>query len=226
MPVRLIKIELDDRLPRVRQASAGDLHRILLKTASPSLGDRAIQSPRRQAGLLFRVEETRAGRHLLVQTQCELLLDRLPNGFEAVGAKDLAPLLDSIGKGDVLRYRITGSPMKRLGKSERPREIHRRDGKRLDSGAHERPLTGAAADAWWEGKAEQSGFNLLSASSTRLRENDDSKGERRVRLPAVRFDGLARVHDADAVRAAVLNGVGRGKAFGSGMLSLAHVGGR
>jgi CRISPR system Cascade subunit CasE len=36
-----------------------------------------------------------------------------------------------------------------------------------------------------------------------------------------RFDGYAVVSDPEAVRRAVVEGVGRGKSFGCGMLSLA-----
>ncbi|WP_116244542.1 type I-E CRISPR-associated protein Cas6/Cse3/CasE [Nocardiopsis sp. FIRDI 009] len=223
MPVQLTKIELDDRVRDVRRSTAGDQHRILMKLVEESLGGSRIDSPRQKAGLLFRVEETRAGRHMLVQSRCELSGERLPSGFDITGVRDLSPLLDRLSKGDVVRYRIVGSPMKRLGKSDRPRELRKRNGERLSSDAHELPLVGAAADAWWEKKADQSGLELISATATRLNERIDYRGKRAVRMPAVRFDGLARVGDAEPLREAVVNGVGRGKVFGCGMLSLAYV---
>jgi len=39
----------------------------------------------------------------------------------------------------------------------------------------------------------------------------------------VRFDGEAVISDVDAVRHAVLNGIGRGKSYGCGLLSLALI---
>lgn len=222
MPVHLTKIDLDDRIRNVRRSTAGDHHRILMKLVSNSLGRQRVDSPRQKAGLLFRVEDARDGRYLLVQSQSPLCLENLPSGFGVGGTKDITPLLEHISAGDVVRYRVTASPMKRLGKSSMPRQMWTRDNKRLSSGAHELPLSGEAADNWWEGKAGQGGLDLLSAYSTRLPEHVDGRSDRKVRMPAVRFDGLARVRDADAVRTAVLNGIGRGKAFGCGLLSLAY----
>ncbi|GAB2525955.1 type I-E CRISPR-associated protein Cas6/Cse3/CasE [Nocardiopsis aegyptia] len=226
MPVQLTKIDLDDRDRNVRRSTAGDQHRILMSLVSDSLGGQKVDSPRHKAGLLFRMEETRAGRHMLVQTRCELNLERLPSGFRPAGVKDLTPLLKHLNEGDIVRYRIAGCPMKRLGKSSRPREMWKQNGQRLSSGAHELPLIGEAADAWWKNRAEQNGLGLLSSYATRVEERVDNKGDRGVRMPAVRFDGLARVRDAEAVRTAVLNGIGRGKTFGCGLLSLAYPGGR
>jgi CRISPR system Cascade subunit CasE len=38
---------------------------------------------------------------------------------------------------------------------------------------------------------------------------------------AAAFDGMLKCVDAERLRSAVINGVGRGKAFGMGLLSLA-----
>ena len=42
-----------------------------------------------------------------------------------------------------------------------------------------------------------------------------------MRHAVVRFDGIGVVTDPDALRAAVLTGIGRGKSYGCGLLSLA-----
>lgn len=42
-----------------------------------------------------------------------------------------------------------------------------------------------------------------------------------MRHSLVRYDGTATVTDPDALRAAVLAGIGRGKPYGAGLLSLA-----
>lgn len=46
---------------------------------------------------------------------------------------------------------------------------------------------------------------------------------RKIRHSAVRFEGDAVITDVGAVRSAVLSGIGRGKSFGCGLLSLALV---
>lgn len=45
-----------------------------------------------------------------------------------------------------------------------------------------------------------------------------------IRLAVVRFDGIATVTDAGLARQAVLEGIGRGKSYGCGLLSLAPAG--
>jgi CRISPR system Cascade subunit CasE len=53
---------------------------------------------------------------------------------------------------------------------------------------------------------------------------DDVTGRRggtRIRHALTRYDGIAVVTDPDALRRAVLGGVGRGKSYGAGLLSLA-----
>ncbi|WP_425271601.1 type I-E CRISPR-associated protein Cas6/Cse3/CasE [Nocardia neocaledoniensis] len=41
-----------------------------------------------------------------------------------------------------------------------------------------------------------------------------------MRHVATRFDGIATIHDVDLVRSAVADGIGRGKSYGCGLLSL------
>ena len=45
----------------------------------------------------------------------------------------------------------------------------------------------------------------------------------RVKLLAVTYEGLLTVTDADAFRKALVNGIGREKAYGMGLLTVAGV---
>ena len=49
-------------------------------------------------------------------------------------------------------------------------------------------------------------------------------GQQPIRHHAVRFDGTLHVHDPDAFRAALASGIGPGKGFGFGLLSIARGG--
>lgn len=216
--------DLRDRRTRADFRSAGNLHRALIR-ASTGLGPEPVADPRRRAGLLFRVEETRFGVHLLVQSRAPLDLAALGPGYGSGESRALAPFLAGLEKGRIVRYRIVASPTKRLGKSE---HNARRLG--LDEGsapkAYTRRLRGADADAWWVSRAAANGLGLRSAAAHPLadvRDDGTAKRKRRVRHPAVRFEGVAVVADADAVRSAVLAGIGRGKSHGCGLLSLAFV---
>jgi CRISPR system Cascade subunit CasE len=109
-----------------------------------------------------------------------------------------------------VHYRLAGNASKRLAIVEKGRKRGRVI-----------PLNGAEIDNWWTRRAQAAGLTVIAGRSETL---DSVSGESRrgkVRHAITRFDGVAVVTDADAVREAVVTGIGRGKAFGCGMLSLA-----
>jgi len=52
---------------------------------------------------------------------------------------------------------------------------------------------------------------------------DEWKVFNKVRIRAITFDGLLSITDAEAFRVALANGIGRGKAYGCGLLTIARV---
>lgn len=207
---------------RAAFANAGELHRMLIGLVTSQLGKERMPSPRWHAGLLFRLDEGRTGPVLLVQSHDRLDLTRIGDGIGEAVERDLSPFLDGLEKGKKVRYRLAATPCKRLGKSEKNAE---RLGDRARPGlnAYTRPLYGADADQWWRDRAGRHGLELREALSSGLGPALDRgrSGKREVRLHMTRFDGYAVIDDPDAVRKAVVEGVGRGKSFGCGMLSLA-----
>ncbi len=214
------------RMDRRNRAANNDLsdivnlHNRVMKMFPDGIGDDA----RRQAGVLFRIDETPTGPEVLVQARMEPSPARLPDGYGTFELRKLQPLLDAITTGMVVRYRLAGNASKRLAKDEPPQE-------QLAEG--ERPkyrkgqvvaLNGRLADEWWERRARAAGLAVLTGESQPVRA---SAGERRdgrkVCHAITRFDGVAVVGDADAVRRAVVAGIGKGKAYGCGLLSLAPV---
>ncbi|CAL9381768.1 hypothetical protein SUDANB121_01082 [Nocardiopsis dassonvillei] len=214
--------DLSSRRARAAFANAGELHRLLIALASEHLGEEPMDSPRQHAGLLFRVDEGRTGPVLLAQSHGRLALDRLGAGFGQTAERDLSPFLEGLEKGLEVRYRLAAAPCKRLGKSEKNTE---RLGERARPGVHAytRPLYGADAEQWWRERAGRYGLEPHEVLSTGMGPALDPgrSGRRNVRLHMTRFDGFAVVNDPEAVRRAVVEGVGRGKSFGCGMLSLA-----
>src|SRR5690606_5408058 len=188
MALWLTRITPDPRSAAARAdlASAGDLHRRLMGMLPPEdLGE----SPRQAAGLLFRVDESRKGTALLVQSSRRLSASRLPSGYGEVEQRDLTPLLDALTAGQAVRYRIVASPTKRIGRSAR-------------KGVKETtiPLHGPEAEAWWHSRAQANGLELHSLiAHGRPDARDHSRG-RRIRHAAVLFQGVATVADAPAAR--------------------------
>jgi CRISPR system Cascade subunit CasE len=79
--------------------------------------------------------------------------------------------------------------------------------------------------AWLTRQGERYGFSVLGCvrgAEGRLHVRQGRSGHR-ITLHTVLFEGLLQVESAAALRQGVRNGLGHGKAFGLGLLSLARV---
>lgn len=196
----------NDRDARRDLTDTARLHRRVMMLVPEGLGPEA----RHAAGVLFRVEDARAGTQILVQTAVEPQPSRLPAAYGQTAVRPLDPLLNALDKGMVLRYRIAANTSKRLGRTSE------HAGKVV-------ALRGAAAEQWWTDRAERHGLAIRTISAVRASDAIGRQEGPSVRHAVTRFDGLAVVTDPDAVRAAVRAGIGRGKSYGCGLLSLAAV---
>jgi CRISPR system Cascade subunit CasE len=200
-------------LPDLRHADARRdltdavrLHQRLMRLAPQGLGEHA----RQQAGVLYRLDETTAGPQILVQTHAKPETAAFPDAYGRLDTRDLTPLLHQLRDGDVLHYRIAANTSKRLSRGAGPNE-----GKVV-------ALRGADAEQWWADRAQRNGLALRTLNA---HSQPDSTGTRngagRIRHAITRFDGIATVADTQLLRTAVLNGIGRGKSHGCGLLSIA-----
>ncbi|CAO5253808.1 type I-E CRISPR-associated protein Cas6/Cse3/CasE [Frankia sp. AgKG'84/4] len=209
--VWLVRILPDLRRGDVRAdlADAVALHKRVMQLLPDQIGPDA----RSLAGALFRLEEKRTGVEILVQTRLAPFVEALPAGYGQVATRDLTGLLDRLHTGRGVHYRLVANPTKRLGRTAK------HPGKLA-------VLRGDEAESWWTTRAGRCGLELRSSTALPL---DDITGPRRgraqVRHALTRYDGVAVVTDPDALRAAILTGVGRGKAHGAGLLSIAPLGG-
>jgi CRISPR system Cascade subunit CasE len=207
MTLWLTRIVPDTRHTAVNRdlTDAVRLHQRIMSLMPDGLGDQA----RHQAGVLYRRETTRTGPQLLIQTNIRPIPDRLPTGYGTVAVRDLSPLLNALDKGSTVHYRIAANASKRLGRTaDHPGKIA--------------ALRGAAAEQWWTQRAERCGLALRTLTATPM---TDATGRRNSQHPIkhaiTRFDGLAIITDPDALRTAIAEGIGRGKSYGCGLLSLA-----
>lgn len=203
MTAWLTRIALDLRHQAARQdlRDVTALHRRVMSLAPDGLGEQ----PRRYAGVLFRLDHTTAGPVLLIQTALPPDQTRLPNGYGTIDTRDISPLLKAITNGMVAHYRIAANASKRAWKGGSAGKVV--------------ALSGQQAEQWWQRKAEGAGLNLRY-----LRAEPQPAARGRaipVRHAITLFEGQAMITDADQVRAAVLAGIGRGRSFGCGLLSLA-----
>ncbi|MGW4290441.1 type I-E CRISPR-associated protein Cas6/Cse3/CasE [Streptomyces sp. NPDC004673] len=197
----------------LRDAAA--LHRRIMTLVPDGLGD----NPRARAGILFRLDHDGTGAPtLLVQSCLPTDTRRLPKDYADTQTRDLTPLLSALRPGLTVRYRLLGNAVKRCGRNST-------EGRWKQAIA----LRGPDAEQWWTTQADKAGLTLhtlLSDNAESLTAwhagtPDAGSGKVAVHHQGTRFDGTATVHDADALRHAVLNGIGRSKTYGCGLLSLA-----
>ncbi|MBJ6636916.1 type I-E CRISPR-associated protein Cas6/Cse3/CasE [Streptomyces sp. DHE7-1] len=186
---------------------ATQMHRTVMRLAPDNLGT----SPRRTAGLLYRVDETTTTSTLLIQGNT-LDPSRLPADYGHADLKDLTPMFTALRKDLPVSYRVVLNPVKR---ERLPLEHKGQRGRII-------PLSGPDADQWWIQRAADAGLQLHVLTPTNLAPARPRGADAPpMRHSLIRYDGTATITDPDALTQAILTGIGRGKAYGAGLLSLA-----
>lgn len=221
----LSRLILNPRSKRVRSELARpyEMHRTLLSAFSQGKVD-VDRTAEDAIGLLYRIDEdARTGAlHLLVQSQ-------QPPTWTLLADRDyLLPVADNpatrevnlqLQIGQTLAFRLRANPTRRLsaGKGN--------NGKRI--GIYKQQ----DQEAWLTRKGDQHGFRVLRVQLSRsdmLRQADvirDNQGNvHDLKLFSVQFDGILQVVDPERLVQSIGAGIGSGKAFGFGLLSVARAG--
>lgn len=202
--------------------------------------------PRAALGVLYRVETSRltGGAILLVQSHDEPDWSRLPVAYldeggdqvENATCKVLDAAYGAIETGSRLRFRLRANPTRKIDTRSGP-DGQRRNGRRVELRDE------SARIDWLQRKGRQGGFEILSVRmDSRVPDvltHPEAKvhGNRpavtaeggevrkaRLTLRPVLFEGELKVTDAGLFRTAIETGIGPGKAYGLGLLSVAPAG--
>lgn len=188
--------------------------------AQPYEMHRTLSTALHRAGMtdrmLYRVEAEGQAAFVLLQTAtaADGLMGTLPDGYakRVDGPKGLESALDALENGRTYRFRLLANPTAKL--------------KRDDGSPVRVPLVRPESTEstkgymdWLQRKGRLHGFEPQQVTDSPVKLDSTIKG-RKVPLMAVRFDGLLTVADAERLREAVRKGIGSGKAFGFGLLSL------
>jgi CRISPR system Cascade subunit CasE len=206
MTVWLTQISPDFRNPAPHRdlRDAVRMHQRVMSLVPDGLGDQ----PRRQAGVLYRIEQAPGGTRVLVQTGLRPDLARLPADYGNAQVRDLSPLFRWLREGATIRYRLAANTC--LRRSHSKTVI---------------PLRGTDAEEWWIRRAPDCGLELDSLISQAPGDVVGSgKQNNPVRYALTQFDGVAVITSADALASAIISGIGRGKSYGCGLLSIAPSG--
>lgn len=168
--------------------------------------DESRAKARADWNVLYRVEPD--ARTILVQSDCQPDWTRLPDGYlTAAETKSIDPMLNGLSAGQILRFRLKANPTKREKSS----------GKRIGL---RRP---AEQESWLQRQGERYGFEVLdvrvgSTGGVTGRKKDTPS---QIQLETVLFEGVLRIAAPEAFREALRKGIGRGRAYGCGLLSIA-----
>ncbi|WP_369383181.1 type I-E CRISPR-associated protein Cas6/Cse3/CasE [Streptomyces sp. cg36] len=220
MTVWLTRILPSPTSSEARRDLSGNAQGIRLHQRVLQMFPDGAEGPARAAfGVLFRAEETVRGPQILLQSRLEPAPSRLPADYGQVETRILDDLLAQLHKGQIVNYRCVANPVRKPGMTSRE--------------AYNLPpvvaLSGNAAVEWWERQSAAAGLEPLHINAQPLdavRGPRGSKGaaaKQRIQHSRTRFDGTARVLDAGLLREKVAAGIGRGKAHGCGLLTLAPI---
>lgn len=198
------------------------LHAAVLATLPPDLADSA------SGRVLWRLDKPSAheltlyvvspGRPSMEELQEECGWSQEPSWSTA----DYRPFLERLAIGQVWAFRLAANPVRSVAG---------------DRGRRGKVMPHVTADQqrdWLMERASRHGFRLAADNGEEAmvqvtrREREQfarGRGEQRMRATVSRaqFDGVLTVTDADALRVTLTRGLGRAKAYGCGLMTLAGV---
>lgn len=209
----LSQIILDPAKPETMSAlsSPDSIHRILAKAANGQTYPR------------WRLETDSSSSRLLVLSQAKLNTSFLEDviSHPSIRSLDYDPFVERLKEGQQLAFHLKANPIRR----------------HQDAGGHRRHVackTEQEQLAWLYHQGKVYGFEISGGQAYVLRQerlqffrhpekqkkqHSPSSGSP-VILHAVTFQGILRITDLERFKTAVCNGIGHGKGFGLGMLSL------
>lgn len=138
------------------------------------------------------------------------LSDQIGDPVIPVQTKDYDPLLNRIVNDSTWRFRLTANPVVHI------------PGEKNQRGKVEAVTVTARQREWLIHKAQHHGFQVALNQFDVVRSEWKifrNKGKS-VSILSVTFEGVLKVTSADDMKQALIKGIGRGKAYGMGMLTV------
>ena len=165
---------------------------------------------------LWRIDRLNGAYYLLLLSEIVPDVESLREQFgtdELSETKDYKSLLDRIQTGDTWKFRLTANPTNSL---------KREDGTRGKVVAH---IGIGNQKKWLIGKSLNNGFcldpesfNVVGSHWYSFRKKE--KGER-ITMLSVTYEGILKITDLELFKRALTVGIGREKAYGMGLLTIA-----
>ncbi|WP_039727685.1 type I-E CRISPR-associated protein Cas6/Cse3/CasE [Leptolyngbya iicbica] len=165
--------------------------------------------PREDWHILFRQEPD--SDIVLVQSEIEPDWSKLPDGYLRKSSEpkpfNLSP--EVLSAGNVFQFRLRANPSKRDSKTKKTVGFYRRPDQL----------------AWLERQGDRCGFRLLTADVVPSPNvfGRKQQGAAPIRIATALFQGVLEVTAPEPFLSTVQHGLGRGKSYGCGLLSLARI---
>jgi len=207
----LSRVKIDTNLRSSRNALA-DNNRFHAMVASCFDGSIEKQRP------LWRIDTLNNSTYLLIVSSEAPLFDRLlpqvtSGESENADSKDYSAFLSAIKNGETYRFRVTANP---VFSSPKARDTSGR-------GRVYGHVTVDQQKSWLSDRAEKNGFELVGFDVLSRGIKKFNRQGKAVTLSIATFEGVLTVTNADLLRSALTNGVGRAKAYGCGLMTLARL---
>lgn len=194
-----------------------EMHRTLMSAFGQA---RQANEARKAFEVLFRVDANSHERKVVVYVQSAVepdwqaiqsmngYLRQVPDGTPNPATREIDSLIQSVAVGRAYSFRLRANPTKRRSDN----------GKRVGLYKEDEQVE------WLHRKAKDGGFRVMRltvAPEGVLQGRKHDGGERHaLRHHSVRFDGLLVVTGEEEFKSTIVMGIGSGKAYGFGLLSL------
>lgn len=166
---------------------------------------------------LWRVDTLQGKQYLLVLSNSQPDLTKLEKYGVAhtAATKNYDSLLTSLKKGDRLQFRVALNPVISLP-SEQGQDGKRPRGRVVPHVTHAQQIEFLASRAQKYGFSLEAGeFDIVERGSSYFR-----KSQKPIRLVKAVYQGFLTVEDVELFRNTLVNGIGKKKAYGFGMMTV------
>ena len=116
--------------------------------------------------------------------------------------------VESITDRELYRFRLVANP------------VITKEGKRIPLNMNSTEKYPYSADDWLRDRLKAAGAEAVFVEISNVNSNKITKDRQRITISTMQFDGVLNVFDANALKKALINGIGHGKAYGSGLLTI------
>jgi CRISPR system Cascade subunit CasE len=218
-----LELNLQNRQVLADLGDSHNLHRTIMRAFGKAEHGEAARA---EFGVLYRVEwlarEERAV--LLVQSMADPSWSQLPAGYAAdIRSKSITAPIEALTAGQRLAFRLRANPTRKIGTSSKSDRLagQKNNGKRV-------PVAEAGLGDWLSGKGTSCGFRVINAAWRIQPQGSKAPGVssgwrqgKRLTHAIVVFEGVLEVTAPGTFQEALRRGIGSGKAYGCGLLTVA-----